>query len=104
MDDLALKVCVIERLADAGEPFGHLLGGEDSVVRGGTQFGKRFAIHKFHRNGGLVLIIHKVVDSHDVRMGKLKTATRLGFEFFDRCRIETDEAGEKLQSHRPLQL
>ena len=104
MDDAGLAVCVLQALADRPDPAAHFLDLEDTPGLLDAQFGQRFAVHEFHRNGGRLLVLDEVINADDVRMREVQAALGLALEFVERRGVEEDIVRKKLEGHVAVQL
>ena len=80
MDDLFVIVCVVQRIAELAHPvvqFGCL---KDFVLLVATQTRECVAIDVFHRNAARAIVVHKVVNAHDVFVGEFQATSRLALE------------------------
>ncbi len=80
MNDAGAIVRVIERIAELARPGRNFVWLKNLVLFVGPQIREGVAIDVLHRNAGRALVLHKVVNPHDVGMGQLETAACLALE------------------------
>ena len=80
MDDPGMIVSIIERITKLADPIFQFIGLKDLVRFVRAQVRESIAIHIFHRDAARSLVMHKVVDAHNILVRELEASSRLALE------------------------
>ena len=104
MNDAREIVCVIERIAQLGDPFLQFFRLERLLRFVGAEVGKRIAINVFHRDATSALVIGEIVNAHNVLVSQLKAASGFTLQIGEHASIEDQQLRQKFERHLPLQF
>src|SRR5205085_4961492 len=97
MNDAREIVCVIERIAQLGDPFLQFFRLEHLLRFVGAEVGKRIAINVFHRDTTSAFVIGKIVDAHNVLVRQLEAASGFTLQVCEHASIEDQQLRQKFE-------
>ena len=95
---------VIERPTELAQPDFQFRRLKDLVFLLKPQRGESGAIHIFHRNGGGIRVVHKIVNANNVWMCQPKTLAGLALKIIQHAGIGLQDFRNEFQRDFPLEL
>ena len=104
MNDARVVVGVIERVTKLTDPVPQLVRLENLARLVCSQIGKRVAVDVFHRDASRDVVVHKIVDAHNIFVSELEASPCFALEIVQHGPVVNNQIREKLEGDIALQL
>ena len=95
MNNANVVVGIVQRFRELFHPIHQLIRFEYLLFSIRAQVGNCVSVHIFHRDATGVLVVHKIINAHDILVGKLETALGFALQIGQNGAIENDQFGKK---------